>query len=283
MNTYVDEVQLTNILKQFYEITGLKVTVFGSHHEVLAEFPKTHCAFCAFLNQSKEGKELCENSNWQAFDICKESKKIYIYTCHAGLIEVVVPLVKHNQIIGYAMFGQITNVKNKEPIIEKTKKLSHVVNYEKAMTLLSSIKCQSPSKIKAEAKILEICSIYFIAGEMISSKNDLIIYKALDYIESHADRNFKVETLCEYLHISRTQLYILFNREKNMGVMEYIREVRVKRAIEYLKENIYSIKEIAYMTGFNDSNYFIKSFKKITGRTPKKYQKELQKNGQTVL
>lgn len=280
MNTYVDEAQLTNVLKQFYEITGLKVTVFGSRHEVLAEFPKTHCAFCSYINQSKEGKELCEKSNWNAFDLCNESKKVYIYTCHAGLIEVVVPLVKHNQIIGYTMFGQITNLKSKESIIEKTRKLSHVVDYEKAMSLLSSIKCQSTSKIKAEAKILEICSMYFISGEMITSKNDLIIYKALDYIETHIDKNFKIETLCDYLHISRTQLYILFNREKNMGVMEYIRDVRVKKAIEYLKENLYSIKEIAYMTGFNDSNYFIKSFKKVTGQTPKKYQKDLQKQVQ---
>ena len=59
-----------------------------------------------------------------------------------------------------------------------------------------------------------------------------------------------------------------------MGICEYVRERKIEKACELLKSQKYSIKEIAYITGFNDSNHFIKTFKKIYNITPKKFQTE---------
>ena len=152
MTTYVDERQLEEILKQFNVVTNLKVTVFDDSHNVLAEYPKDHCTFCSYINATMAGKELCEQSNWNAFDKCKRNKKTFIYKCHAGLVEVVVPLFKNEQIIGYCMFGQIINTSYNEDIKHKLKSISHIVDYEKAVELLNSVNQQSIEKIKAEIK-----------------------------------------------------------------------------------------------------------------------------------
>jgi len=55
---------------------------------------------------------------------------------------------------------------------------------------------------------------------------------------------------------------------------EYILQQRIKRAKELLKEN-QSIKEVAFATGFSDTNHLIKTFKTFEGITPKNYQRNL--------
>ena len=274
MTTYIDGMQLEDILKQFNVITDLKVTVFDDSHNVLAEYPKTHCTFCSYINSTLAGKELCEHSNWSAFDKCKRNKKTFIYKCHAGLVEVVVPLFKNEQIIGYCMFGQIINTSYNEDIKHKLKSISHIVDYDTAVELLNSVSQHSIDKIKAEIKILEVCCMYFILGKMINIKEDLLSNKIMKYIEEHALKKFSVSDLCRHLNVSRTQVYNIFNQTNKLGVMEYVRNIRLKKSIDLLNDGSYSIKEIAYMTGFNDSNHFIKTFKKKYNCSPKQYQKQ---------
>ena len=66
----------------------------------------------------------------------------------------------------------------------------------------------------------------------------------------------------------------LFKYELGTSPNEYILQQRIKRAKELLKEN-QSIKEVAFATGFSDTNHLIKTFKTFEGITPKNYQRNL--------
>ena len=54
---------------------------------------------------------------------------------------------------------------------------------------------------------------------------------------------------------------------------EYIRKLRVDKAIDYLKKSSYTQAEIAYLTGFSDQSHFIRVFKQHTGMTPSSYKR----------
>ena len=54
--------------------------------------------------------------------------------------------------------------------------------------------------------------------------------------------------------------------------MSYIEGKRMEKAKEYLKNNVWTVTEIAIETGYSDSNYFSKVFKKYTGVSPKQYR-----------
>jgi AraC-like DNA-binding protein len=58
---------------------------------------------------------------------------------------------------------------------------------------------------------------------------------------------------------------------------EYIRKLRVDKAIEYLRTSSYTQSEIAYLTGFSDQSHFIRVFKLHTGMTPSSYKKIMVK------
>lgn len=278
MNYNTTNYELEEILQHFNKITGLRMTVFDTEKNVIAEYPKTHCTFCNFVHNLPGGKEKCENSNWNAFKICKEKQSIRIYKCHMGLIEVVLPLVEHSKTIGYVMFGQITNDKGRLGIIDNLIKetTSTPINYVEAVEMISKIKYHSPKLINAEIKILQLCCSVILSKQMIPYKKTLYD-KITDYINETELRNIKISEMCKELNVSRTLVYAEFSKHNNVGIAEYIRNIKLKKAISLLREGNLSIKEIAYITGFNDSNHFIKTFKANYNLTPKEYQKIYEK------
>ncbi|TLV02132.1 chromate resistance protein ChrB domain-containing protein [Dyadobacter luticola] len=58
---------------------------------------------------------------------------------------------------------------------------------------------------------------------------------------------------------------------------EYIRKLRIDKAIQLLESTNYSLTEIAYLTGFSDQSHFTRIFKKQIGKTPSEHRKSLKK------
>lgn len=63
----------------------------------------------------------------------------------------------------------------------------------------------------------------------------------------------------------------------NLSFGDYIRKLRIEKAIQLLEDPHYSLTEIAYLTGFSDQSHFTRIFKKHTGKNPSAYKKELKK------
>jgi AraC-like DNA-binding protein len=63
----------------------------------------------------------------------------------------------------------------------------------------------------------------------------------------------------------------------SMSFGEYIRKLRVDKAIDYLRTSTYTQSEIAYLTGFSDQSHFIRVFRQHTGMTPSSYKKIMVK------
>lgn len=83
-----------------------------------------------------------------------------------------------------------------------------------------------------------------------------------------------VDVLCSLMGMSRTSFYNKLRALTDQAPGDYIRLIRLKRAIQLLKEDAHSITEIAEMTGFSDAKYFREVFKKHYNVSPSQYFKE---------
>jgi AraC-like DNA-binding protein len=61
----------------------------------------------------------------------------------------------------------------------------------------------------------------------------------------------------------------------NLSFGDYIRKLRIDKAINLLQQSNHSLSEIAYLTGFSDQSHFTRIFKKHTGKNPSDYKKSL--------
>ena len=109
---------------------------------------------------------------------------------------------------------------------------------------------------------------------------DAFLAKLLNVMDKHMDNNtLTVDDLVDEMGMGRT---VFFNKLKSMtglSPVEFIREMRIKRAAQLLEEQKYNITEVTYMVGMNDSRYFAKCFKNTYGVTPSEYRKAAIEKG----
>lgn len=110
---------------------------------------------------------------------------------------------------------------------------------------------------------------------LITDQDEQIMQKVMLAIEENIDNNdFSVEDLGSVVGLNRTSFYYKIKSLTGYTPVEFIRDVRIKRAAQLLMNSQLLIKEIAYMTGFSDMKYFTKSFKNKYDVTPSEYRKE---------
>lgn len=114
-----------------------------------------------------------------------------------------------------------------------------------------------------------LCSKMYINRK---KKNKEQVYWIKSYIDSHLDENISLNYFEETCYLCKEHLLKLFKNEFGCTIYEYTIKKRMERAEELLLESDFDIKGITNQIGYNDSNYFCKSFKKYYGLPPSKYR-----------
>ncbi len=109
---------------------------------------------------------------------------------------------------------------------------------------------------------------------LITNQDEEIMEKIMLIIEQNIDNSdFSVENLTTEIGLNRTTMFYKIKSLTGQSPVEFIRDIRLKRAAQLIKESQLLIKEIAFMTGFQDIKYFGKCFKKKFEMTPMEYRK----------
>lgn len=99
--------------------------------------------------------------------------------------------------------------------------------------------------------------------------------KVMEFIEEQMDNaELTIDEFAEHLMLSRTIFYRKLKSIIGLTPVDFIREVRIKRAAQLIDSGEYNFSQVAYMTGFNDPKYFSKCFKKVVGITPSEYKEK---------
>ena len=99
------------------------------------------------------------------------------------------------------------------------------------------------------------------------------VEKVLQYVKSSYTSDITLESVAREFSVSAEHLSRSFKKKTGFGFSEYLNVLRLRHA-EYMliHEPGKSVSEIAYASGYNDSNYFSHKFKTSYGVTPSKYK-----------
>ena len=95
-----------------------------------------------------------------------------------------------------------------------------------------------------------------------------------DYIEQHLEEKLALSELADMSCMSIPSFCKKFKEQTGKTVTQYLNDKRIESAKVLLREQKYSLEEIAEMTGFSNSNYLLRVFKKTTGCTIGEYRRK---------
>ena len=274
MLVHANTEQLQRLARCFYDVSRTLLSVYDANKEKVCSYPHDLCQFCTEVRRSEKLPEKCLACDRLAFEKCDETNRLVTYKCHMGLLEVAAPIRYNHVTLGYMMFGQITDQRDKSDIAATLPAIAakYGLDLENLQDGLQKIKYRSPSYIQSISTILEMCANYIWQNSFISIKNNATANSLDMYVKENLTDELNVEALCREFHLSRSALYSLSKEYFGCGISQHILGCRLQAAKKLLTEEEMPITYVAEKVGIPDANYFTRCFKKHTGLTPKKYR-----------
>lgn len=111
-----------------------------------------------------------------------------------------------------------------------------------------------------------------IPERVVGTSRDAPLHRAIAFIETNAGRALTVADIASASAVSERTLVRLFSRHLGKAPMQFVNELRVKRARMWLEATWRSIHEIAEASGYADVSTFRRTFRRIAGMTPSDYR-----------
>lgn len=266
MNIKYDIEKLDRIIQDFYNITGIAITITDTNFKVISQLTHNRYEFCKTLQAYNP--ELCMASDRKLLKKCTQNKCVAFHECFAGLWDAALPIIIKNEIAGYILMGQIRRFPDFSTLSERFPDclIPELEKHFQTLPLYNRSQLESALRIVGAVvtKIMEEKMIVVDAQEL-----SLLVG---EYIEENLSNNLSVDKLCLYFNISKNRLYHSFRTCYNTTVGEYIQLRRIEKAKELLGDVSLSVDEVAQSCGFSDVTYFYKVFKKLTQKTPGEYR-----------
>lgn len=108
--------------------------------------------------------------------------------------------------------------------------------------------------------------------------SDDVAYILTKYAEEKfSDSTLSLGTVAEELGYNAKYLSTCFKKKMNMGFAEYVKTLRINNAVFLMEHGVESVKNVAFLSGFQDALYFSKVFKSTIGQSPTEYIERLKK------
>ena len=170
--------------------------------------------------------------------------------------------------------GLSENIKNDQELLEKG-----MIIYDALYTWAKDLQKVKHTQNPIENLLLDVYK-KFIKQKSQTKKIPSWAKELKEIIQDQIDTNLSLslKEISQSLHVHPTYLSREFSKYfDDLSFGDYIRKLRIEKAIQLLNESEHSLAEIAYLTGFSDQSHFNRIFKKTTGKNPSAFRKKLDK------
>ncbi|OGV38399.1 MAG: hypothetical protein A2020_15185 [Lentisphaerae bacterium GWF2_45_14] len=114
---------------------------------------------------------------------------------------------------------------------------------------------------------------WYSGQKSLHSRKLLELASLMSFINRNFEKPLSIDILASKAGMSISTLSRTFRRAFAYSPMEYVIRKRIARACELLSASNLTISEIASKTGFSDSNFFSRQFRKVKGISPREFRK----------
>ena len=116
--------------------------------------------------------------------------------------------------------------------------------------------------------LFRLCDGLFAANRTLLGRSTSMVGLAVDYITKHYREGVTLRQVAEDCHVNTSYLGQVFRKETGSAFTDYVNALRIQEARRLLADPTLKVYEIAEQVGFTDYHYFLKIFRKVTGKSP---------------
>lgn len=266
-------IQLIDILKELHNISGFRISIYDIHRNQIGVYPQDVGPFCQLVQQNPKAKEICLETDRQAFETVSRTGEPYVYQCRFGLYEAVAPLYYFGTPAGFLMMGQAADTSSsiKEHLYQMA--LPYCGNQkQQLLQAVEQIPVSTKDKILSCITIMNICAEYITLGNRMNLTGQDLAQETLKYLHEHYSENIAIPDLCRHFFCSKATLSGAFKHTYGKTIHQCLVQIRLQRARELLDDSRNSVRAVAERCGFSDQNYFSKAFFREFHMTPTQYR-----------
>lgn len=286
LKIFFDQKEADRLTESFVTVSGISISLFDCNLNLLSHHGQDVCGFCRKMRENPEFTRRCTCSNENAFRQAEALRATYLYQCHAGLTEMVTPVINRDMVIGYLMIGQFIPAERKEQAWENVQHCCReFASFLPEREVFDrEVRALTQKEIQAWTDILQAYTSYLWVNRCLLPKVEESFERIRQDVREHIQEPLSAHSIGKRLHIPKNRMYETVKRNTGLTLSEYIRSVRMELARELLLHTDLSITEIAEKTGIPDYSYFTKLFRQYTGKTPSAFHKGLtsQKKGEDL-
>ena len=268
----VEIIDINSILKDFYNISGIRISIHDAEFNEIYSYPKEASAFCSCMQQNSDVLADCLKNDLTAFERVKATEEVYIYKCRRGLYEAVAPIYHFGTLSGYLMMGQIcdNDQTNKEYIVNRAEEI--LGDRDSAEKISKTVKAINRKLIYSYINIMTVISEYLTGTNKLFANNEKLPQLVKEYINKNYSSKITLTILSQKFECCNATLTKSFKKEYNLSIMTYLNDIRLEKASEMIVKTRKPFKEIAIDCGFYDQNYFSKMFSRKFNCSPSEYR-----------
>ncbi len=278
MGILYDSEKIKTALRDFYNATGVNICLIKEgFSEVtgissIVSLPSgTATGYCEKVKENEKTRRGCVASDCNILKKCKQSKKMEMHICHAGLVDIAIPVMYGTKVLCYIIMGQM----KKEADFETVKKnLRGVKNIDELRRFYDELPLYDEEKIESIANLAVMLAKHLLYENMLKLGYNKNVENAIDYIDENLTSAITIDSLSKKTGVSKNVLYENFRSIFNCTINEYINDKRIEKSIHYLANSDMSMDEIAQKVGFNSAAYYSHVFKKKKGCSPIQFKKK---------
>jgi AraC-like DNA-binding protein len=171
--------------------------------------------------------------------------------------------------------GLAYNITDDQELLEKG-----ILIYDALYSWAQHLQKQKHTQSPTEKLLLAVFNTYLDKQKSEKLKTPKWAEELKEIIQDQIDTNLSLslKEIAEGLQIHPSYVSREFSKYfSNLSFGEYIRKLRIEKAIELLSNPDHTLSEIAYLTGFSGQSHFNRIFKEHTGQNPSDFRKDLPK------
>ncbi len=264
--------KMTDITYDFFNATGINLSILDSNFSRLQYTDKaSNNEYCKYINSNFALSSKCLICDYALLKECKEKKQPVSHICHAGLLDIAIPIIHNQSILGYIILGQLKVDENFINI--KQNLLSKNLDVDRLESLYKNLPIKNDSFIKSIINLATILAKHLLLENIVKPTNPSTLDTLVNFINDNINAPLSIEYIAQQNFVSVSLIYKLFYKNFNSTVKDYINKKRCELSLTLLMFSDKSLNDIAFEVGFSSLSYYSKVFKKFYGVSPLKYRK----------